>query len=719
MLSNPKYVREQIREISDADLWSSLDLSRAGLEAVRSHVDAGTYNDAAAAWGSYWSAKRQPLYVTLTDHLMLDTDLLMGLGEFRIAMERSPEEGDSLLARAGMILHNAFIPWGDSVIRFGDTVDFNREIGQSGKYGFHYWFWSRPLIMSAVLTGDQKYQAKFDQLFNWWYEQRNSIMGFYPELNVVYYELGLGTRNRMFIENYMLPYRDRTTETHRRMMKTMLAAGRWLYQLERWEGYRPGNWQIHGSYMLTQIALVFPEFREAGEWLRMGLQRMSEHLESDFFPDGGHSERCPRNYTMATYLGFRNLAYLLEAYGVRKDLSEKIRASMGRTIDWWLTMLTPTGEIPAINDSHRGLFPTVILRDGAEFFHKPQAYPVMRQLLGTAVGGVDSLPSYTSRHMPASGFTVMRTDWSPDALYLSMNYGPAAGFHTHFDMLDFECYAYGKPLAVDAGLGLTYDDPLYQSWYRSSRAHNMVVVNDSNIVREGTEGKNVQWGSTQTVDYFAASHSGYDRFGVRQRRHIVFVKPSYWFMLDELSTAVSEDTLSWYLHSPQRLTPNRNGFVSEGDTGISILPAGQEFTTRTGTGWAASTTVRKPGKTEEIGWIRFDQVSVRGSIRRFAILLEPFRDKSTLRSADRVSDRHYVVTSPGQTDHLYITGGAYADDTLQTDGACAVIRIPDAGVARFTVINGRYLTYRGQMLWNSLEPASGEGEFTPQDMGEK
>src|SRR4030067_2059818 len=130
--------------------------------------------------------------------------------------------------------------------------------------------------------------------------------------------------------------------------------------------------------MLAQIAMVFPEFKEASEWLNIGLQRLQEHMEQDFFEDGGHSERAPRNYTLLTYLSYRNLYYLLEVYRVRQDLMERIRESMGRTIDWWLTMLTPTGEVPAINDSHRGLFPIPILHDGAEFYHKPEVYGVLK-----------------------------------------------------------------------------------------------------------------------------------------------------------------------------------------------------------------------------------------------------------------------------------------------------------------------------------------------------
>jgi hypothetical protein len=708
-LRDPAYVRQHIQEIRPQDLWSSLNLDLQELDLVRVAAAAGRFTDAAIAWGTYWKAKAQPSYITQTDHLYLDTDLLTGHGSFRIAMERSPGEGDTILVRAGMILRNLIRTWGDSVIQFGDRVDFNRSIGQSLKYGFHYWMWSRPLIMAAVLTGDEKYIAKFDALFNEWYEQRNSITRSIPELDVVYYELGLGVRNRMFIENYLLAHRERTPATHERMLMTVLAAGRWLAELEQWEGYRPGNWQIHGSYMLVQLALVFPEFRESAGWLRLGLQRMTEHLEQDFFADGGHSERCPRNYTLATYLSFRNLAYLLETYGVRKDVSEKIRASMGRTIDWWIAMLTPTGEVPAINDSHRGLFPAMILRDGAEFFRKPQAYAILRTLPGGKAGGTDSLPGFTSRHMPASGFSVMRTAWTPDALSLTVNYGPAAGFHTHHDLLDFELYAYGKPLAIDAGIGLTYDDSLYTTWYRTTRAHNMVAVNDSNIEREGVQGEQILWGSTQTLDFFSGVHDGYNRFGVRHRRQIAFVKPEYWFILDDLTCTRAGDTLSWYFHSPETLLTSGSGYASASAPGIRVLPAGASLTTRRGAGKAASTSERVPGKTEDVGWIRFDQVSTRDSLCQFGILLEPYRSGEAVRSAGKISKRHFVVSAPGVEDHLYFTLGAYSDGTLETDASVVLLRLNQEGESTFAVHNARYLRYGDRILWNSASPASGEG----------
>lgn len=713
LLSDRSYVRERIRDISDNDLWGSLDLDRPGLEKVRDALRDRHSAGAAAAWGAYWNGKKQPSYITQTDHLYLDTDLLTDTASFRAALYHTREERDTILARAAMMLRNMIRPWGDTVIQFGDRVDFNREVGQSGKYGFHYWMWSRPLIMAFVLTGDQTYLAKFDQLFNAWYEQRNSISSSIPSLDVVYYELGLGVRNRMFIEDYLLPYRERTAATHARVLKTMLTAGRWLYELERWEGYRPGNWQVHGSYMLVQIALVFPEFRESTAWLEIGLQRITEHMREDFYADGGHSERAPRNYTLATYLNYRNIAYLLDAYRVRSDVRDRIRASMGKTIDWWLSMIAPTGEVPAINDSHRGLFPAAILRDGARQFGKPQAYAILRNLFGETGGESGPLPEYTSRHMPASGFSVMRTDWTPEAFYLTVNFGPYAGFHTHFDMLDFEIYAYGKPLAVDAGIGLTYDDPLYNTWYRSSRAHNMVTVNDSSIEREGIEGQRIRWGTTRSVDFFSGEHSGYRRFGVLDRRQIAFVKPAYWFMLDDLVSSRTGDTLSWYFHTPERLAPAGPGFASISGPGVRIIPAGDVYPYRMGTGWGASSSTRLPGKTEKVPWIRFDQISSRDSVRQFALVLSPFRAQEEAPTAMRVSDRHFIVRSAGTADHLYFTHGAFSDGILKTDAEFVLVRMRRDGPPAYTLIEGTYLLYGGKKVFNSQTVGSHEGEITP------
>lgn len=707
LLNDSSFIEHRIRNISDEDLFGSLQLDSHDLKIVKEQTASRNFQSAYSTWGEYWESSARPKYITQNYRLLLDTDLLMDYGSMRAYGAESPAEQNTILSRAAMILQNRIRVWGDVTVEFGEKVDFNREVGQSGKYGFHYWIWSRPLNAAYVLTGDQKYLAKFDQLFQRWYEQRNNITRGFPELDVVYYELGLGIRNRMFIEHYLMPFEDRTWQTHERMLKTNLGAARWLYELEKWEGYRPGNWQSHGCYMLAQIAMVFPEFKESEQWLSIALKRIDEHMERDFFEDGGHSERSPRNYTMATYLTYRNLYYLLNVYRVHPELAAKIHATMGKTIDWWLTMITPLGETPAINDSHRSLFPAYVLRDGAEFFGKKEVFGVLKNLLGIETDMPTPLPAFTSRHMPASGFTVMRTDWTRDALYMTINYGKFAGFHTHNDMLDFEIYAYGKALAVDAGIGLTYDDPLYIPWYQSSRAHNMVVVNEQNVDRKGIEGENLVWNSSSSIDYFAGEHRGYAKLGITIQRRIAFVKPYYWVVLDRISSSKSGDMLSWYFHSPTRLSNTDNRFFSVSSPGVSILPASRSLSFRQGKGMAATTDDAVPGRTREIDWIAYDQLSVAESTQVFPLLLYPFRDARPEVQFQSISDRHYVVTVGARNDHLYFPVKQYQDAEVSTD-ASFLLRRKEHGEETFSIVEGTFLTYRGKEIWSSPTRASAD-----------
>jgi hypothetical protein len=711
-LGDSTYVANRIRTISDQDLFSSLDPRIKELSRVFDSWRAGNSRQAYSAWVAYWNAKTQPHYITQSYKLLIDTDLLKEYDPYREYIARNPADRDTIFARAGGILRNVFRPWGDYVVSFGDIVDFNRDIGQSGKYGFHYWWWARPLNSAFVLGGDKRYLEKFEELFNRWYEQRNFITRGFRDLDVVFYELGIGARNRVFVEYYLLPQTTRSLQTHERMLKNALASGRWLSELERWEGYRAGNWQIVGASTLVQIALTFPEFKESAEWLAIGLKRLDEHLASDFFDDGGHSERAPRNYTLLTYLSYRNTYFLLTQHKKEAQFAAHIRESLGKTVDWWISMLTPTGEIPALNDSHRGQFPVEILKDAALFFDKPDVAGVLRSLFGDASAGYGSPPSFTSRHMPSSGFTVMRSDWTRDALFMNITYGPGAGFHTHADLLSFELYAYGKALAVDAGIGLTYDDSLYLPWYQSTKAHNTVVVNGLSMKRGKARGEDVRWMAIPSLEYFSASHRGYDSLGVHHRRTVVFVKPRYWFVLDDLQLSAGLDTLSWYCHSPTSLQAFSGGFRSAGSPGLLILPPEDGLTVTKGKGMAASTDDMTPGKVQEINWIRFNRVGEAGDKVQFPVLLYPYSNVPAEVTVARESANRYRIASGTFTDILWFAGGAGSEERIETDADFVMIH-KAGGSTDVSVLHATYVRYRGKTLWRSGEATSTDGIVLP------
>jgi len=311
--------------------------------------------------------------------------------------------------------------------------------------------------------------------------------------------------------------------------------------------------------------------------------------------------------------------------------------------------------------------------------------------------------------MPASGFTVMRSDWTRNALYMNINYGKWNGAHTHNDMLDFEIYAYGKALAVDAGIGLTYDDPLYIPWYKSSRAHNMATVNDLNMDRESVEGENILWSSNPLLEYFSGEHSGYKRMGVLQRRQILFVDHRYWIVLDDLKCEKGGDTLSWYFHTPTTLVRDRQKYHSNDLPGILVYPLTGGESPRTGTSMASSTSDLTPGKTERINWIAFDQVSKVANTSRYNILLFPFRKDYDHIEYSAISGSHFRVKSPEGVDDVYVSSGVAKEGEIETDAPVLVLHREGTQPVRYSLVQGTFLRFNGKQVWSSAKPVAAEG----------
>jgi hypothetical protein len=663
---DPAYLDRHIKHIPDEDLFAALDLSSPALEPMRAAVARKDYPAAYGAWATYWAgvAPKRELFTG-------DGDFLCPRAEATAYFAASKP---SILAAAQRLLRHDIQGWGTVSIQHGSVVDFNADYGKSGKYGFHYWMWARPLVQAFLVTGDDKYLAEFDELFNQWYEQRDRVVGGWPGLDVVYYELGLGVRNRLFLENYFLPYPKRTPQTHERMLKTLLGAARWLHDEERL-GYREHNWQIIGAYGLAHIGLMVPEFTEARGWVELGARRLREHVAQDFFPDGCHSERCPSSYMLIAYRDPRNLALLLSRDPTHRKLADGLRAPLERSLDFWLGVLPPGGVLSGINDGSRSPMQPAILQDGKDLFGRSDALWVKRHVLGIKSGGGDDAssaadePKRRSVHFPASGFTVMRSDWSnADARFLLINHGPSGGGHSHADALSFEFSAFGKALAIDAGIGETYDDPLHASWYVHGPAHNMVTVDGADCDRAAAAGTDVAWTSNERYDHFAATHRGYEASkGIVHRRHVVLVKPAGYVVVYDVITsrpgAAAAHALEWNLHLT--VPPD----ASAGPAVVVAPAAAQEgaaWERKLSKGWASVLGIPgyEPKHQAEIDWLRFESSVQPGQTRTLGVLLHPFAGERpaigfrAMPAAADLRQASFVVEHPGGTDRISFTEGA-------------------------------------------------------------
>lgn len=687
-----RYLETQIQHISDADLFAALDLDRPALAAVKKAVGAGDYPAAYRAWADYWAAKEKPAQAQSQSQ--------------RPGREQAPLTEAEARQQADPVMRHNITGWGGITHQHGDVVDFNFDYGWAGQYGFHYWGWVQPLLTAYHTTGDARYLAEFDRLFGQWYDQRDVVPA-----RVIYDGLGLGIRILKFMQAYSCPYSERSLATHERMLKTLLGAGRALQVYCR--AFRTGNHQTTGTMGLLNIVVCLPEFREAGQWRDTAAARLKDNAEHEFYADGMHIERVPGSYMGIVVRVLRDAIPLLQQAGVQAEALALFRQRLEKAYEWWMWALTPLGTLPALGDGGRAS-PAASLREGAKEFHRPDFQAVVERLVDDNKGPLPALPTATSVHLEPSGVAVMRSGWEREAAYLFLNYGTTDEWHTHRTSLDFELYAYGAPLALDAGGARTYDDPAFLTWYVTAKAHNMLVVDDANADRATARGHDVLWHSDPRLDVFAATHDGYLKSkGITHRRAIAFLKPDVFLVFDTCTADMDDrtvqdgHTLSWYFHSPTDLVVQPGGrVVSAAGPGVLLAAAWPEqLSVRHGKGLASLGGGRGDrGVRKEIDWIALDKPVRRGDDNRFAVLMLPFADKAPeveFTAAPSPPGTACVTLRRGnRTDTLVFGSGkplTLLDGRLITDGQFAWIREQD-GVRQGRVVGGNTLSWAGQPL---------------------
>lgn len=151
------------------------------------------------------------------------------------------------------------------------------------------------------------------------------------------------------------------------------------------------------------------------------------------------------------------------------------------------------------------------------------------------------IPVRTSVNMAGTGLGILRQD--DGRTYAALDYGHFGGGHGHPDRLQLNFYARGKPWCVDWGTGNYYFDHL--RWYRSSLAHNTVVVDGK--TQAPVTGTCRHFGATPAAQVVSAAVDEVYP-GVSFRRTAVLLSPD---LLLDLFDVESEDEhqLDWALHA--------------------------------------------------------------------------------------------------------------------------------------------------------------------------
>ena len=291
------------------------------------------------------------------------------------------------------------------------------------------------------------------------------------------------------------------------------ALRRSLYQQTRFlandlEYGHQGNHLLENARALVEAGLFFSNGR-ARQWLATGERILWTGIRRQFLTDGGHFERSPMYHQIMMKL-YREAVHVLVA--ADRPIPEEVGTTMRAMETWLANVVHPDGDIALLNDAALG-----IAGRTSDYIDRT-----------SATDGLQALPDsgyFTFRDRARGSFLVM------DCGLLRPDYQPG---HGHCDALSFELSVAGQRMIVDSGVDDYYGELEWRQYYRSTRAHNTVVVDgeeqselwDRFRVARRARPFDIVWKDDgPTLACVAASHTGYRRLTpqVTHRRWLCWI----------------------------------------------------------------------------------------------------------------------------------------------------------------------------------------------------
>ncbi len=168
----------------------------------------------------------------------------------------------------------------------------------------------------------------------------------------------------------------------------------------------------------------------------------------------------------------------------------------------------------------------------------------------------------TSRIFPVKGNAVFRTGWTPEDMVFLFRAGPNFNHH-HADQGSFLLTAFGEILVSEAGWSDYYKDPYYATFFTQAIGHNTVLVGanpESQAIADTPQFKALNEYPHITDSITSEFYDGLrsELASVYQKRldhyvrSVVFVKPNYFVIFDDLKTNGTPDQFDFLLHLPNR-----------------------------------------------------------------------------------------------------------------------------------------------------------------------
>jgi len=514
------------------------------------------------------------------------------------------------------------------------------------------------------------------------------------------------------------------------------------------------NWIAHtvGGALIAASAIAddvqasqsTPESKEKFETYLNGLLlKLEDHLAASYLADGSYGEGISYHEFDMETLG-PALNAVRRAFGINYWKQSHVLESLTYPL---YTLTQPTSASLDMGDTHapasHGIPPLVfesrdpVVRWYYAQFDRPSLSKFIFYDDSIAPKAPNDLP--TSRFFYDKGNAVFRSSWEKDAIVFLYRAGPNFNHH-HADQGSFLLNAFGESLISEAGWSDYYKDPYYATFFTQAVGHSTILVDG-----------NPESQSISDTPQFAALNSFprttdvvtsefYDGIGselssvyqnrlAHYLRRIVFVKPYYFVVFDDLKVNGNPALFDFLLH-----LPNRDKIRIDGSTAVyngekaslavrSFASQPAKLTIENGRIPYHIFAARTPAETTaQPAYLDFKTVSPTSAVQ-FLTAIVPAKTTAAVQNIItrmteiEVAGGKGISVDRGDEKDLVIFRGSANTQMLRqgewsADAATIAITLGANNLKMFAVQNARALRRGNRILFSSDSPASVAAKFS-------
>lgn len=551
----------------NSKLFEVINLDYPGLEKAKALYEADKHYDAAKAVLEYYRMRTNVVNpnISLINVAATESDKLKAdyaLDNYRFFVKNYYENADKEMPYSlnnGGKINWAFVPK-------GADDEYQKQLHR------HQWFVPQAKVYRT--SKDEKYIQSWISVYKDWLAQ--NPMPATGTNTTTWWQLQVA--ERVSVQTQLFDYYKNsinfTPEWFSEFMVQFAAHADFLVKYP----YPDGNILISQGSSLAYAGVLFPEFKNAPEWMNTGFQTLSAEVQKQFLSDGMHFE-LDLSYHIAAIADFYEIMKLADA-------NRQIVGNIGSNFSQYLhkaaqvvmhftyphyfvassSSLYPY-YVPGFNDTRQKSWTRSVLNKN--FVRYNEMFPDDSELLYMSTYGKrGTVPSSAPKAFSTSGYYMLRNGWDKNStmMVLSNNYtnDPISSWsHNQLDNGTFELYHKGRNFFPDAGVYAYYTtggDNSARNWYRQTKAHNTMTLGGNNITTG--KGKSLLVTSNGQIDIVATENQAYNN--LKHRRYVFFVNKTFFVLVDEgIGSAAGTVNLNFNLcegtDSEVNVTTDKNG----------------------------------------------------------------------------------------------------------------------------------------------------------------